>query len=117
MATLTYISEVTSDSEEYDNVLLMSDFNMTPEIHHLRNFTETNDFENLIIQPTCFKSTSSTAIDLLLTNRKGCFMKSSTNETGISDHKKLICIFLKSICDKGKPKFVYYRCFRNVRRL
>ena len=113
MATLTYISEVTSDSEEYDNVLLMSDFNMTPEIHHLRNFTETNDFENLIIQPTCFKSTSSTTIDL----RKGWFMKSSTNETGISDHKKLICIFLKSICNKGKPKFVYYRCFRNVRRL
>ena len=38
-------------------------------------------------------------------------MKSSTNETGISDPHKLIYTFLKSTYAKGKPKFVYYRCF------
>ena len=86
---------------------------MTPENHHLKDFTDSNDFENLIKKPICFKSTSPTTTDLFLTNRKGCFMKSSTNGTGISDHHKLIYTFLKSTYAKGKPKFVYYRCLKN----
>ena len=93
-----FISEVTKAltfySEKYDNILLMSDFNMTPENHYLRDFTDSNGFENLIKEPTCFKSTSQTTIYFLLTNRKGCFMKSSINETGISDHHKLIYTFV-----------------------
>ena len=43
-------------------------------------------------------------------------MKSSTNETGISDHQKLIYTFLKYTNPKGKPKFVYYRCFKNFNK-
>ena len=61
-------------------------------------------------------STSSTTIDLFLTNRKGCFMKSSTSETVISDDHKTTYTFLKSTYDKGKPKFVYYRCFKNFNK-
>ena len=30
---------------------------MTPENHHIKDFTDSNDFENLIKEPTCFKST------------------------------------------------------------
>ena len=89
---------------------------MTPENHYLKDITNSNDFENLIKEPTCFKSTSPTTNDLFLTNRKGCFMKSSTNETRISDHHKLIYAFLKSTYAKGKPKFVYYRCFKNFNK-
>ena len=91
----------------------MGEFNMTPENHHLENFTDSNDFENLIKEPICFKSTSPITIDFFLTNRKGCFMKSLTNETGIPDHHKLIYTFLKFTYAKGKSKFVYYRCFKN----
>ena len=54
----------------------MGDFNMTPENHHLKDFTDSNDFENLIKEPTCFKSTLPTTINLFLINRKGCFVKS-----------------------------------------
>ena len=43
-------------------------------------------------------------------------MKSSTNETGIPDHHKLIYTFLKSTYAKGKPKFVYYRCSKNFNK-
>ena len=117
MRSKIFISEVTKVltfyNEKYDNILLIGDFNTTPENHHLKDFIDSNDFENLIKEPTCLKSTSPTTIDLFLTNRKGCFMKSSTNETGISDHQKLIYTFLKCTYDKGKHKFVYYRCFRN----
>ena len=55
-----HISEVTKPltfySEKYDNILLMGDFNMTPENHHLKDFTDSNDFDNLIKEPTCFKA-------------------------------------------------------------
>ena len=94
-------------SEKYDNALLMGDFNMIPENHHLKDFTDSNDFENLIKEPSCFKSTSPTTIDLFLTNSKGCFMKSSTNETGISDCQKLIYTFLKS----AKSLYIPDGCF------
>ena len=69
---------------------------MSHENHHLKDFTDFNDFENLKKELTCFKSTSSTTIDLFLINRKGCFMKSLTNKTGKSDHHKVIYTFLYS---------------------
>ena len=115
-----FISEVTKAltfySEKYDNILLKDDFNVTPENHHLKDLTDFHDFENLIKEPTRFRSTSPTTTDLFLTNRKVCFMKYSTNETGISDHHKLIYNFLKSTYTKGKPRFVYYRCFKNFNK-
>ena len=45
-----FISEVTKatvtfNSEKYDYVLLMGDFNMTPENHNLKDFTDSNDTE------------------------------------------------------------------------
>ena len=43
-------------------------------------------------------------------------MKSSLNEKGISDHHKLIYIFLNFTYPKGKPKFVYYRCVKNFNK-
>ena len=43
-------------------------------------------------------------------------MISATNETGISDHHKLIYTFFKSTYAKGKPNFVYYRCFKNFNK-
>ena len=50
--------------------------------NHLKDFTDSNDeFKNLINESTCFKSTWPTTIDLFLTNRKGFFTKSPTNET------------------------------------
>ena len=113
---ISKVKTLTFYSEKYDNILLMGDFNMTPENHHLKDFTNSNDFENLIKEPTCFKSISPITTDLFLTNRKGCFLKSSTNKPGISGHRKLIYTFLKSTYAKGKPNRVYYRCFKNFHK-
>ena len=113
-----FVSEVTKAltfyKEKYNNILLMSDFNMTSENRHQKDFTDSNDFENLIKEPTCFKSTSPTTIDVFLTNRKGWFMKSSANKTEMSGHHKLIYSFLKSTYAKGKPKFVYYKDLKTL---
>ena len=92
----------------------MGDFNITPENHHVKNFIDCNDFETKIKEPACFKSFSPTTNDLFLTNRKGCFMKSSTDKTGMSDHARLICTFLKSTYAKRKHKFVTIDASKNV---
>ena len=43
-------------------------------------------------------------------------MKYATNKAGISDHHKLIYTFLKFKYAKGKPRFLYYRSFKNFNK-
>ena len=57
----------------YENFLLIGDFNMTTENSKLQDLMDAFCFENLIKEPTCFKSTVPTTIDFV-TNQK---MKSS----------------------------------------
>ena len=40
-------------------------------------------------------------------------MKSDTCETRLSDHHKMVYLFLRKTFAKGKPKTIYYRCFKN----
>ena len=54
----------------YDNILLLGDFNMTPENLKLQVFCDTHDLENLIKEPTYFKGKNPSCIDLILTNQK-----------------------------------------------
>ena len=39
-------------------------------------------------------------------------MNTLTFETGVSDHDKLIGTMLRSIFAKGKPKKIFYRCYK-----
>ena len=48
----------------YDNILLLVDFNMTPEDLKLEVFCDTHDLENLITEPTCFKGKIPLALTL-----------------------------------------------------
>ena len=45
----------------------MGDFNMTLGYYHLKDFSDANDFENLMKEPTCFKSTLPTTNQLCQT--------------------------------------------------
>ena len=40
-------------------------------------------------------------------------METLTFETGVSDHHKLIGTMLRSTFVKGKPKKMFYRCYKN----
>ena len=40
-------------------------------------------------------------------------MKTLTFEPGVFDHQKLIGTMLRSTFAKGKPKKMFYRCYRN----
>ena len=40
-------------------------------------------------------------------------MNTQTLETGVSDHYKLIGTMVRSTFAKGKPKKIFYRCYKN----
>ena len=92
-------------SSSYENFLLLGDFNLSTENPNLKNLLNSFDLESLIKIPTCYKSLSShTNTDLILTNKKNLFMKSTTFETGMSDFHKLTTTILRNTISKGKPK-------------
>ena len=71
------------------------------------------DLESLIKIPTCYKSLSSpTSIDLILTNEKNFYMKSTTFETGMSDFHKLTATILRKTISKGNAKKIFYRDYK-----
>ena len=88
----------------HDNILLMGDFNMTPNNLKLSELINDHQLCTLISEPTCFKSINPTCVDNFLTNKTTRFMKTLTFETGVSDHHKLIGTMLRSTFVKRKPK-------------
>ena len=117
LSDIAFTSEIsnilTFYRSKHDNILLMGDFNMTLNNPKLSELIADHELGTLISEPTCFKSISPTRIDNFLTNRKTRFMKTLTFETGVSDHHNLIDTMLRSTFAKGKPKKLFYRCYRN----
>ena len=97
----------------HDNILLMGDFNITPNNPKSSELIADHELCTLIPEPTCFKSINPNCTDNFLTNKKTRFMKTLTFETGVSDHHKIIGTMLRSTFAKEKPKKLFYRCYRN----
>ena len=99
---------------DYDNILLLGDFNSTQEEQCMKDFCETYNLDNLIKEPTCFKNVNNpSSIDVMLTNRKNSFQNSITIETGLSDHHKLTTSILKIFFKKKEPRKINYRSYKN----
>ena len=86
-------------SYEYENILLIGDFNLTVKNKTLEVFMNTFVLEWLTKKPTCFQSTSPSCVDLVLTNKKKFFKTSK--EVGICDHHSLILTPSRSQLVKG----------------
>ena len=69
----------------------------------LSAFMEHYNYQNLTKNNTCFKGDDS-CIDLILSNRKYCFKKTSSFETGISDHFHFLYSMLKRTFEKEESK-------------
>ena len=93
---------------EYANVMLIEDFNLTFEKKNLEVFMNAFDLECLIKKPTCFQSTRTSCIDLILTNKKEFFKNSNIFEVRISDQHSLIMTALRSQLVKGNAKTKLY---------
>ena len=88
--------------------MVLDDFNMDPS--HTQLYQHYN-YNNLIKHSTCFKGDGS-CIDLILTNRKYCFINTSSFETCISDHHHLIYSMLETSFEKEESKKVTYRNYK-----
>ena len=94
-------------SNEYDNKVVLGDFNLEPSSPSMSSFMDSQNFVSLIKSKTCFKGAGS-CIDLILTNRKYSFKNTSSCETGLSDHYHLIYSVMRTIfkCEESK-KLIY----------
>ena len=83
--------------DNYENLILIGDFNAVNSDLSLTEFREMYTLANLINDPTCYKNPNNPSlIDIILTNRKRSFQYSKTIETGLSDHHKMIITVLKT---------------------
>ena len=90
---------------QYDNIILMGDFNSECTEHEMADFCCTYNLTSLIKEKTCFKSLVNTScIDLILTNRPQSLQNSGAIETGLSDFHKLTITDLKTPFRKKHQK-------------
>ena len=98
----------------YDNLLLIGDFNSVISEKDMVDFCELYGLVNLIRKPTCYKNPlNPSSIDLILTNKKCMFQNSIAIETGLSDHHKGIFTVIKTFIKKLQPNIINYRCYKN----
>ena len=98
----------------YENLLLLGDFNSEMSEEHMKEFCETYNLSNLITDPTCFKSINNpSCIDVMLTNRSSCFENSTVIETGLSDCHKMTITVMKKHFKKREPITISYRDYKN----
>ena len=91
--------------QQYDNIILLGDFNSEITEHAMHEFCEIFDLKNLVKENTCFKSLGNpTCIDLILTDRYRSFQNTQPIETGLSDFHKMTLTVLKLLLRKNAPK-------------
>jgi hypothetical protein len=109
-----FLSRISEEMDQilpkYENLLMLGDWNSTVNEESLANFCEMYNLENLIKEPTCFKSTENpSSIDIILTNKKLSFQNTMTIETGLSDFHKMTVTVMKRFFKKKEPiKIVYH---------
>ena len=90
-------------SEDYDNKVILVDFNLEPSNPSIVSYMNNQNLFNLVKSNTCFKGEGS-CIDLILTNRKYSFKNTCSFETGLSDHHHLIYSVMKTTFKSEEPK-------------
>ena len=94
-------------STNYDNILLLGDFNAEVENNFLKKFCNLYGTKSLIRIPTCYKNLANpTCIDQMLTNSNRSFQISCTIETGLSDFHTMIATVLKIYFQKRETKLL-----------
>ena len=100
-------------SSKYDNFIVLGDFNGETSNTTISEFCATNNLNNIIKEPICFKNLkNSTSIDLILTNRPKCLQNSNVFDPGLSDFDKLTFTVLKAYFQKQKAKVIKYRNYK-----
>ena len=99
---------------QYENVILIGDFNLTVNNKNVGVFMITSGLESLINKPACFQSANPTSINLILTNKKTLFKNSNVLEVGISDHHSFITTALRTQVIKVNTTMKMYRDYKTL---
>ena len=98
---------------QYENFILMGDFNVEPNDANMKDFCQIYGCKNIVKDKTCFKNPiNPTCIDLIITNRPKSFQESEVIETKLSDFHKMNLTVMKVFYNKQKPKIIQYRKYK-----
>ena len=89
--------------------MIIGDFNLIESNDSLHDFTHDLNLENIVKEPTHFKSVNTTCIDLILTSDSGKFSNIRTIETGLSDFHVMVATVLRGSFRKKGHRIVTYR--------
>ena len=65
---------------------------------------------NIVKEKTCLKTLDNpSCIDLIITNKPGCFQNTVVTTTGLSDCHKFVTTVSKASFKKALPKEIFYR--------
>ena len=89
-------NHLTDTTKENKEVIMLGDFNVNykkrwENIEFKTTITQ-NGFKQLIKKPTRITQTSSTLIDLIITNKPSTISKSDVIATSLSDHDMVACV-------------------------
>ena len=88
-------------------MVLLGDFNVKNDEHHMKSFCENFGLKNITRQPTCCKNPSNPEfIDLILTNVPRNFQSTCVVETGLSDFHLMILTVMRKSFKKYQPKTI-----------
>ena len=97
----------------YENVLLVGDFNTEITEYYIESFLYKHELSNLVKEKTCFENMQNpSCIDLLLTNNSCTFQQTTTFCSGISDCHKLVLTVLNMSIPKGNPRQITHRDYK-----
>ena len=85
---------LTKQTCQYENVILIGDFNLTVNKKNLGVFMNTWNLDSLINKPTSFQSANPTCIDLILINKKRISVLFRPMATFIIFHFPFISFFV-----------------------
>ena len=97
----------------YENILLVGDFNAEIGETCLDTFLYQHQLKNVNKELICYKNSENPSwIDFILTNNPRSFSKTSSLFTGLSDVHNLVLFVFKTIFCKSKPKEITNRNFK-----
>ena len=99
--------EIDSQFSNYDNILLLGDFNSEPTKETKETFCQIRSLKNII--KVLKNPENPIMIELLLTTKLSSFQNSTTYEAGLRNFHKMTVGILKAFSKKQSPKIILYR--------
>ena len=103
-------------SKLYDKYMLITDLEKSERCPS--QFVFEMNAQNIVKEPTCFKSLSNpSCTDLVITNSSCNFQNTKAILTGLSDFHKMVISVLKHTFHRSAPKELVYRDYQNFDRV